>query len=115
MKHLKKNTTLMLTAACLTLITGMAQLSHADESADSVDASSHHGRKCKKRAFRFGVCVGESLAQQEVILPAHVPGQKSRWNDNTKAAFKNAIESCRAQFPKKAQEIESEDNSTLEE
>jgi hypothetical protein len=46
----------------------------------------------------MGVCVGQNLAQQGVTLPAPTPGVKPSPNPTIRAAFKAAIESCRAEF-----------------
>jgi hypothetical protein len=54
------------------------------------------GRGFKK--FHRGVCVGQTLAQEGIILPPHQPGQRPAWDATTKAAFKAAIQTCRAQY-----------------
>lgn len=60
----------------------------------------HHGHwhHHAKKAFRFGVCVGQGLAQQGVLLPAPKPGEKPKFDDATKAAFKAAVKACKAAF-----------------
>jgi hypothetical protein len=52
----------------------------------------HHAK-----GFRRGVCVGQTLAKAGVILPQRVPGQRPVLDPDTKAAFKAAVQSCRAQ------------------
>lgn len=49
------------------------------------------------RKFQRGVCVGQTLAQEGIILPPRQPGQRPVWDATTKAAFKAAVQSCRAQ------------------
>src|SRR5258708_4829098 len=53
-----------------------------------------HGRG----GFMVGVCVGQTLAQQGIILPAPTPGQRPNLDAATQAAFKAAVDSCRATF-----------------
>jgi hypothetical protein len=59
----------------------------------------NHGKKRVRRAFRLGVCVGQTLAQAGVILPAPHSGQK--WTDQEKAALKAARTACVAAFRSK--------------
>lgn len=56
----------------------------------------HHHHHCchKKRIFATGVCVGQSLAQQGIMLPAPKPGQSPTVDVSTKTAIKNAAKDC---------------------
>jgi hypothetical protein len=56
-------------------------------------AHRHH----RHGGLRLGVCIGQTLAQQGIILPPHTPGQKP--DPATKAAFKAAMQTCRAKKP----------------
>jgi hypothetical protein len=53
----------------------------------------HHGK-----GFQRGICVGQTLAQQGVILPQRQPGQRPAYDPATKAAFQAAVQSCKAQY-----------------
>jgi len=67
--------------------------SFAQASPAPAQQNRHHGK-----SFRRGVCVGQTLAQQGVVLPQHQPGQRPVLDPATKAAFKAAVQSCKAQF-----------------
>jgi hypothetical protein len=56
------------------------------------------GGKKHGRSFRRGVCVGQTLAQEGVILPKPQPGQRPVFDPATQAAFKAAVQSCKANF-----------------
>ncbi len=48
----------------------------------------------KKMAFKVGVCVGQSLAQQGIMLSWPQPGQPMNLDDATKQALKAAVQDC---------------------
>jgi hypothetical protein len=110
MKSFSK-TSFILSFACMgfVLAMGATPLARADESVAAAPAAAgaeaqprhhhHHGRK----SFRVGMCVGQALAAQGIVLPPHVPGQRPAPNAATKAAFQSAMQSCHAQFKRPSQ------------
>jgi hypothetical protein len=58
----------------------------------------YDGRRHPAWGFKMGVCVGQALAQAGVTLPAEQPGTAPSPDPTTEAAFKAAIQQCRAQF-----------------
>ena len=55
-------------------------------------------RRHNHRAFDLGVCVGQALAQQNIILPPPQPGVPPSPNPTNQAAFKSAVQQCRSEF-----------------
>jgi hypothetical protein len=77
---------------------GYSRSSSADDSQTPSQATATESGQRHHHGFRMGVCVGQTLAKAGVTLPAApTPGDQA-----THAAFKSAIESCRAQFKNQA-------------
>lgn len=56
----------------------------------------HHGEQGQ---FKLGICVGQSLARQGIILPEPSPGQPPSQDDpSTQSAIDAAIQTCRDQM-----------------
>jgi len=67
----------------------------------SATPAPHRANRQVKRAYRLGICVGQTLAQQGIIIPDPQPGQPQQNDSSLKAALKQARESCSAKlFPK---------------
>ena len=110
MKSLSKISSI-LSFACMGFVfaMGATPVAQADESVAAAPVSSgaeaqprqhhRHGRK----GFGMGLCVGQALAAQGIVLPPHVPGQRPAPNAATQAAFKSAMQSCHAQDKRPSQ------------
>jgi hypothetical protein len=51
-----------------------------------------------ERAFKMGVCVGQALAAAGVVVPPPQPGVRPSPDPMTEAAYKTAVQQCRAEF-----------------
>jgi hypothetical protein len=87
----KSNRSLMMGLGLITLLATSMNAFAYDSTTDDGGHRHHRG------GFFFGICVGQSLAQAGVTLPARVPGQKPTWDVATQAAFKTAVQSCKPQ------------------
>ncbi len=125
MKYAKVTATLGFVAFCLATQVGSLGVAKADDSILNVETSSlkQHKKRCIKKAFRLGVCVGEALAKEGITLPprdsthdlTREAGQTSTWDESTRAAFKAAVKGCRHHSRKFGDEkLESNDSSDVE-
>jgi hypothetical protein len=90
---MKKHT--VLCALALTLSAGLSVSALADDTAAPAGKCKDH--KHKHHGFSEGLCIGQALAQQGIVLPARVAGQRPTFDAATKAAFEAAKASCRTQ------------------
>jgi hypothetical protein len=54
-------------------------------------------RKLRNR-FELGVCVGQTLAQEGIVLPAPERGKRPQFDEATKTAFREAFKTCREEL-----------------
>lgn len=92
----------ILASLCLTLGSGISQATYADEGTGSESSPHHRHSKKEKKAFIFGVCVGEALAKQGIVPPSYERGSFKKWDEATKAAFKTAMKTCKDAFKENA-------------
>jgi hypothetical protein len=55
-------------------------------------------RRELRTRFELGVCVGQTLAQEGIVLPAPKRGERPKFDEATQKAFREAFKSCREEL-----------------
>src|SRR4051812_27338613 len=70
----------------------------AEERSSSPDPQRESALKAVKHGFKLGVCVGQALATEGIMLPKAEHGTRPELNQETKVALKKAIKECKDQL-----------------